>query len=111
MATSGATHIPEAGEGVRVRNRLAAVRAVDPYDVSQVAEMRYKADITAGALKLPESRLIADLLMQSGCRRLEGRHREEERPSGPQSRHGEAIDETHPRAACDDGTRPVETGP
>src|SRR5208282_3142120 len=29
----------------------------------QVAEMRYKADITAGALKLPESRLIADLLM------------------------------------------------
>lgn len=26
-------------------------------------EMRYKADITAGALKLPESRLIADLLL------------------------------------------------
>lgn len=64
MATNGATHILEAGEGVRVRNRLAAVRAVDPYDVSQVAEMRYKADITAGALKLPESRLIADLLMR-----------------------------------------------
>ena len=64
MATSGATHILEAGEGVRVRNRLAAVRAVDPYDASQVAEMRYKADITAGALKLPESRLIADLLLR-----------------------------------------------
>lgn len=29
-----------------------------------VAEMRYKADITAGALKLPESRLIADLLLR-----------------------------------------------
>ena len=29
-----------------------------------VAEMRYKADITAGALKLPESRLIADLLIR-----------------------------------------------
>ena len=30
----------------------------------EVAEMRYKADITAGALKLPESRLIADLLLR-----------------------------------------------
>src|SRR5580700_4147346 len=29
-----------------------------------VGEMRYKADITAGALKLPESRLIADLLLR-----------------------------------------------
>lgn len=29
-----------------------------------VTEMRYKADITAGALKLPESRLIADLLLR-----------------------------------------------
>jgi len=29
-----------------------------------VAEMRYKADITAGALKLPKSRLIADLLLR-----------------------------------------------
>jgi hypothetical protein len=27
-------------------------------------EVRYKADITAGALKLPESRLIADLLLR-----------------------------------------------
>jgi hypothetical protein len=27
-------------------------------------EMRYKADITAGSLKLPESRLIADLLLR-----------------------------------------------
>jgi hypothetical protein len=26
--------------------------------------VRYKADITAGALKLPESRLIADLLLR-----------------------------------------------
>jgi hypothetical protein len=26
--------------------------------------MRYKADITAGALKLPESRLVADLLLR-----------------------------------------------
>ena len=31
--------------------------------MSEVAEMRYKADITAGALKLPESRAIADLLL------------------------------------------------
>lgn len=30
----------------------------------ELAEMRYKADITAGALKLPESRLIADLLLR-----------------------------------------------
>ena len=30
----------------------------------EVAEMRYRADITAGALKLPESRLIADLLLR-----------------------------------------------
>jgi Putative inner membrane protein (DUF1819) len=26
--------------------------------------MRYKADITAGALKLPESRIVADLLLR-----------------------------------------------
>ena len=32
--------------------------------MTEVAEMRYKADITAGALKLPESRLIADLLLR-----------------------------------------------
>ena len=32
--------------------------------VIEVAGMRYKADITAGALKLPESRLIADLLLR-----------------------------------------------
>ena len=30
--------------------------------MTDVAGMRYKADITAGALKLPESRIIADLL-------------------------------------------------
>jgi len=30
----------------------------------EVKNMRYKADITAGALKLPESRLIAGLLLQ-----------------------------------------------
>jgi hypothetical protein len=29
-----------------------------------LAEQRYKADITAGALKLPESRIIADLLLR-----------------------------------------------
>lgn len=28
------------------------------------AEPRYSADITAGALKLPESRIIADLLLR-----------------------------------------------
>lgn len=31
----------------------------------EVAGMKYKADITAGALKLPESRLIADLLLRN----------------------------------------------
>lgn len=30
----------------------------------EVTEMRYKADITAGALKVPESRVIADLLLR-----------------------------------------------
>ena len=30
----------------------------------ETAGMRYKADITAGALKLPESRIIADLLLR-----------------------------------------------
>jgi hypothetical protein len=32
--------------------------------MTEVAEMRYKADVTAGALKLPESRIIADLLVR-----------------------------------------------
>jgi hypothetical protein len=32
--------------------------------VIEVEDVRYKADITAGALKLPESRLIADLLLR-----------------------------------------------
>ncbi len=32
--------------------------------MTEVAEMRYKADITAGALKVPESRVIADLLLR-----------------------------------------------
>jgi len=32
--------------------------------MTNVVEMRYKADITAGALKLPESRIIADLLLR-----------------------------------------------
>ena len=32
--------------------------------MTEVAEMRYKAVITAGALKLPESRLVADLLLR-----------------------------------------------
>src|SRR5580693_5127592 len=32
--------------------------------MSELAQMRYKADIAAGALKLPESRLIADLLLR-----------------------------------------------
>ena len=32
--------------------------------MTDVAEVRYKADITAGALKLPESRLVAGLLLR-----------------------------------------------
>ena len=45
--------------------------------------MRYKADITAGALKLPESRIVADLLLPGpdaeGWKDARG-HRDEERP-------------------------------
>ena len=37
---------------------------MNPGKKMEVAEMRFKADITAGALKLPESRLIADLLLR-----------------------------------------------
>ncbi len=32
--------------------------------MTELEGVRYKADITAGALKLPESRLIADLLLR-----------------------------------------------
>ena len=32
--------------------------------MTALAEVRYKADITAGALKVPESRVIADLLLR-----------------------------------------------
>lgn len=32
--------------------------------MTDVAEMRYKADITAGALKVPETRIVADLLLR-----------------------------------------------
>jgi hypothetical protein len=32
--------------------------------MTEVAEIRYKADITAGALKVPESRIIASLLLR-----------------------------------------------
>ena len=33
-------------------------------DMVGVAEVKYKADITAGALKVPESRVVAGLLLQ-----------------------------------------------
>jgi hypothetical protein len=33
--------------------------------MSVVTELRYKADITAGALKLPVSRIIAGLLLRN----------------------------------------------
>ena len=32
--------------------------------MTEATDVRYKADITAGALKLPESRLVADLLLR-----------------------------------------------
>ena len=35
-----------------------------PAFVTRMAEPRYRADLTAGALKLPESRIIADLLLR-----------------------------------------------
>ena len=37
---------------------------LDIVSVIELADLRYRADITAGALKLPESRLIADLLLR-----------------------------------------------
>jgi Putative inner membrane protein (DUF1819) len=40
------------------------MRRHGPEEMTEVAEMRYRADITAGALKLPESRLVADLLLR-----------------------------------------------
>lgn len=36
-----------------------------PAIVTRMAEPRYKADLTAGALKLPESRIVADLLLRN----------------------------------------------
>ena len=78
----------------------------------EVAEMRYKADITAGALKLPESRLIADLLLrQVDAEGWKDAIVNEERPSGPQPRHGQPSDEADPWSAGDDGAGPVEAGP
>ena len=38
--------------------------------VSEVAELRYKADITAGSLKVAESRVIADLLLRDSDRAM-----------------------------------------
>jgi hypothetical protein len=49
--------------------------------MTQPVEVRYKADITAGALKVPESRVIADLLLR-GVSKMGGRHRDQECPSG-----------------------------
>src|SRR5262245_3198613 len=37
---------------------------MDNANMTEVAEVRYKADITAGALTVPESRVIADLLLR-----------------------------------------------
>ena len=37
---------------------------MDDREMIEVDEVQYKADITAGALKLPESRLVADLLLR-----------------------------------------------
>ena len=42
-----------------------------PMQIIESPVMRYKADITAGALKLPESRLIADLLLRRVDRPLQ----------------------------------------
>lgn len=44
------------------RNRI--IRSRGGIVLDDFAKMRYKADITAGALKLPESRRIADLLLR-----------------------------------------------
>ena len=79
----------------------------------EVAGMRYKADITAGALKLPESRIIADLLLRKvDDAGLEGRHCEQERPPGPQPCHGNAVlTKLDPWTAGDYGAGLVEAGP
>ncbi len=39
--------------------------ASDDGTITTELEMRYRADITAGALKVPETRIIADLLLNS----------------------------------------------
>src|SRR5258705_1100827 len=43
---------------------ISFIGLLRPLDMIKSRGMRYKADITAGALKLPESRLIADLLLR-----------------------------------------------
>ena len=61
-------------------------------NITEVAEMRYKADITAGALKVPESRVIADLLLREvDAEGWKDAIVKRERPPGPQPRHGHAA--------------------
>jgi hypothetical protein len=80
-------------------------------DMAGVKEATYKADITAGALKVPESRVVAGLLLQKlDAKGWAGRRRHAERPPGPQPGDGEPAGQTHPGAAGDDGGGPLETG-
>ena len=54
--------------------------------------MRYHADITAGSLKVPESRVVADLLFRGADdQELEIRHLRPQRPPGSQSRDSQAA--------------------
>ena len=52
-----ATREPEKGEDVDLIG-------LSREDFITAGEMRYRADITAGSLKVPESRIIADMLLR-----------------------------------------------
>ena len=79
---------------------------------NQKAGPRYRADITAGSLKVPESRLIADLLLHEvdadGWKdAIVKQNVLQARNSGD----GAAAREADSGSAGDDGAGPVEAGP
>ena len=54
--TTQMTVVPEVGQAVRVRNRLATVRAVEPYDSRtpqghlHIVDLEYRGRLTKGLL-------------------------------------------------------------
>ena len=63
--------------------------------------MRYKADITAGSLKVPESRVIADLCSRGRRRRAGSRPSKTRTSSRPAARDGQAARRPDPATAGD----------